>query len=86
MKLRTILNWAEKNEDIKKIIDFYEERFYGEVLGIDDVIDENEEIENAKHDKQFYKFFKTELYKRRTPNFLRDKEYPEPNYAGFYYL
>ena len=37
MKLRTILRWAEKNKDIKRIIDFYEDRFLGEVLFIEDI-------------------------------------------------
>ena len=88
MKLRTILNWAKKDETIKQMIDFYSDRFLGEVLGIDDLYNINEEIENVKdsHAIQFCKFFKTELYKRGTKGFLRDKEYPEPNYAGFYYL
>jgi hypothetical protein len=85
MKLRTILKWREKNEGIDRIIDFYEARFLGDVLNIYDVIDEDEDVENAKSDEQFYKFFKTELYKRGTHDFLRDKEYPEPNYAGFVY-
>ena len=85
MKLRTILRWAEKNEDIKRIINFYEDRFLREVLFIEDIIDEGEDIETAKYGRVFYKFFKTEMYKRGTSEFLEDKEYPKPNYAGFSY-
>jgi hypothetical protein len=86
MKLRTILRWAEKNKDIKRIIDFYEDRFLGEVLFIEDIIDKDEDIEIAKDGRGFYKFFKMEMYKRGTNEFLEDKDYPKPNYAGFPYF
>ena len=87
MKLRTILNWAKKDETIKQMIDFYSDRFLGEVLSIDDLYDEELDLKNINdtHAKEFSKFFKTELYKRGTRDFLRDKEYPEPNYAGIPY-
>lgn len=82
MKLKNLLNWAERNESVRVIIDFYELRFLGEVLAIYDIIEKDEDIES---NKEFYAFFKKELLLRGTEQFLNNPEYPRPNYAGFVY-
>ena len=82
MKVKNLLNWAKKNESINEIIDFYENRFLGEVLFLECIIDEDADI---KSNKQFYTFFKTEMLLRGTKQFLNSPEYPNPNYAGFIY-
>jgi hypothetical protein len=83
MKLRTVLNWAENNKGIKEIVDFYNDRFLGEVIDLNDLMKEYEDIETDINGKRFYTFLKTEMYKRGTEEFLKDKDYPEENYAGF---
>jgi hypothetical protein len=75
IRLRTILKWAERNEELKRIIDFYDEYFLGNWLSISDLVNENEDLESNEYGKRFYyDFFKIELYRRGTSDFL--KGYP----------
>lgn len=54
MKLRTVLNWAENNKGIKEIVDFYNDRFLGEVIDLNDLMKEYEDIETDINGKRFY--------------------------------
>ncbi|MHB8231955.1 MAG: hypothetical protein ACYDDB_03530 [bacterium] len=89
MKFKNFIEEIKKDKDLEEIKKFFEERFLGEVLSLDDFIGCEEEIESEyAHEKikSFLRFFEKEKKLIGTKNFLSDPEYPAPNYAGFKYL
>ena len=91
MTVREFLAEIEKDENQKEILRFFEDRWLGEVLGIDDIYDLNEDLNKELEKdcwvlKEFIRFFEAEKKLIGTKDFLTDKHgYPKPNYAGIPY-
>ena len=91
MTLGEFIKEIEKDKKQKEILAFFEERWLGEVLGLDDIYDINKEMDDLlKKDceilKEFLQVLETEKKLIGTKDFLTDKPgYPAPNYAGFKY-
>ena len=91
MTLGEFIKEIEKDKKQKEILAFFEERWLGEVLGLDDIYDENENIdalisEGALTLRDFLRVLEAEKGLIGTKDFLTDKPgYPAPNHAGFEY-
>ena len=90
MTLKDFLAEINKDKHQREILNFFEDRWLGEVIGLDDIYDDNEEMDDLlKKDcgilKEFLQVLETEKKLIGTKDFLTDKRYPKPNYAGFEY-
>jgi hypothetical protein len=91
MTVREFLKEIHKDRKQKEILRFFEDRWLGEVLSIDDFYDMDEELNKALEKdcwvlKEFMQVLEIEKKLIGTKDFLTDKiGYPKPNYAGFEY-
>ena len=91
MTLGEFIKEIEKDKQQREILNFFGDRWLGEVIGLEDIYDDNEEMDNLlKKDcgilKEFLQVLETEKKLIGTKDFLTDKPgYPAPNYAGFEY-
>ena len=91
MTLGEFIKEIEKDKQQREILNFFGDRWLGEVIGLEDIYDDNEEMDDLlKKDcgilKEFLQVFEAEKKLIGTKDFLTDKPgYPAPNYAGFEY-
>lgn len=91
MTLKDFLAEIRKDKHQREILNFFDDRWLGEVIGLDDIYDADEKMddllkENSGIFKEFLQVFEAEKKLIGTKDFLADKPgYPKPNYAGFEY-